>query len=459
MKKYSEKFIHEYSKLSKAVIGFEFEFFMKNLSFYKTLEILNKELDPVRVHGFRQYHSDFKVDSKNFKIEPDLSGGSNMVELITGPLPYNDAKYYLIKILKFIQDLGYTNDKCSIHFNLSFNDEEKNLNDLNILKLILNTDEDEVYRYYPSRKDNIYAKSVKKIIPYKEFDFFNIPIESVKNMIRLPNDKYYGINFTNITNPKETQRVEYRYIGGRDYEKNIGNVVYFLDRFILDTYGSVDSPFNISDSRKLEDYLDRNISKLKSFSKYENFLIEYPNITLQIDQNNTYELVNSYFIRFYKKIWDILDSCEDIGECIINYTTKQQTLEIVDADIKLIGGIKNVDLISCNITGGMIEGCQIYSSEIVNAHISKSKIDNSSVKGSKVITTRVETSKLENCYFEGGVLNSDMVGGVWRSGELGPFASISPETKIVDDYTNFFDTKFDTQEEKDTKGVIKIYKK
>lgn len=459
MKKYSEKFIHEYSKLSKAVIGFEFEFFMKNLSFYKTLEILNKELDPVRVHGFRQYHSDFKVDSKNFKIEPDLSGGSNMVELITGPLPYNDAKYYLIKILKFIQDLGYTNDKCSIHFNLSFNDEEKNLNDLNILKLILNTDEDEVYRYYPSRKDNIYAKSVKKIIPYKEFDFFNIPIESVKNMIRLPNDKYYGINFTNITNPKETQRVEYRYIGGRDYEKNIGNVVYFLDRFILDTYGSVDSPFNISDSRKLEDYLDRNISKLKSFSKYENFLIEYPNITLQIDQSSTYELVNSYFIRFYRKIWDILDSCEEIGDCIINYTTNQQTLEIVDANIKLIGGIKNVDLISCNITGGMIEGCQIYSSEIVNAHISKSKIDNSSVKGSKVITTRVETSKLENCYFEGGVLNSDMVGGVWRSGELGPFASISPETKIVDDYTNFFDTKFDTQEEKDTKGVMKIYKK
>lgn len=459
MKKYSEKFIHEYSKLSKAVIGFEFEFFMKNLSFYKTLEILNKELDPVRVHGFRQYHSDFKVDSKNFKIEPDLSGGSNMVELITGPLPYNDAKYYLIKILKFIQDLGYTNDKCSVHFNLSFNDEEKNLNDLNILKLILNTDEDEVYRYYPSRKDNIYAKSVKKIIPYKEFDFFNIPIDAVKNMIRLPNDKYYGINFTNITNPKETQRVEYRYIGGRDYEKNIGNVVYFLDRFILDTYGSVDSSFNISDSRKLEDYLDKNISKLKSFSKYENFLIEYPNITLQIDQNSTYELVNSYFIRFYRKIWDILDSCEEIGECIINYTTKQQTLEIVDADIKLIGGIKNIDLISCNISGGMIESCQIYSSEITNVHISKSKIDNSSVKGSKVITTRVETSKLENCYFEGGVLNSEMVGGVWRSGELGPFASISPETKIVDDYTNFFDTKFDTQEEKDTKGVIKIYKK
>ena len=104
MKKYSEKFIHEFNKLKLSQIGFEFEFYMKDLSFYKTLELLNKELDPIRVHGFRSYHSDFKPDSKNFKIEPDLSGGSNMVELVTGPLQYNDAKYFLIKILKFIQN-------------------------------------------------------------------------------------------------------------------------------------------------------------------------------------------------------------------------------------------------------------------------------------------------------------------------------------------------------------------
>ena len=139
------------------------------------MELLNKELAPVKVHGFRQYHSDFKPDDKNFKIEPDLSGGSNMVELVTGPMHYNDAKFYLIKILKFIQNYGYTNDKSSIHFNLSFFGE-KNLNDLNVLKLILNTDEDEIYRFYPSRKGNIYAKSVKKVIPYKEYDFFNISI-------------------------------------------------------------------------------------------------------------------------------------------------------------------------------------------------------------------------------------------------------------------------------------------
>jgi hypothetical protein len=84
-----------------------------------------------------------------------------MVELVTGPLDYYDAKYYLIKIIKFIQTHGYTNEKCSVHFNLSFNGE-KNLNDLNILKLILNTDENEIYRYYPSRKGNVYAKLLRR---------------------------------------------------------------------------------------------------------------------------------------------------------------------------------------------------------------------------------------------------------------------------------------------------------
>ena len=126
MKKYSDKFLNQSNKLKLAKVGFEFEFYMKDLSFYKTLEILNDDLKPVKVWGFRQYHSDFTPDSENFKIEPDLSGGSNMVELVTGPLSFYDAKYYLIKIIKFIQNYGYTNEKCSIHFNISFEDEDLN---------------------------------------------------------------------------------------------------------------------------------------------------------------------------------------------------------------------------------------------------------------------------------------------------------------------------------------------
>jgi hypothetical protein len=361
MKKYSEKFIHEFSKLKKSKVGIEFEFYMKDLSFYKTLELLNKELAPVSVHGFRQYHSDFKPDSKNFKIEPDLSGGSNMVELVTGPMGYNDAKFYLIKILKFIQNYGYTNDKCSIHFNVSFFGD-RDLNDLNILKLILNTDEEEIYRFFPSRKGNIYAKSVKKIIPFKEYDFFNIPIDVIKNNLVTPKDKYYGINFTNITNNRESQRVEYRYIGGKDYESNIGNICYFFDRFILDCHNSIDVGFDQSDANKLELYLEENISKFKSFSKYDNFIVEYPSIQIQIDQNHMYELINSYFPKIYEKLWDLIQGTEDLRDCIVNYITMTQKMEVVDGKVTSILPLHHFEFVNCEIFDGIYESCNFYGS-------------------------------------------------------------------------------------------------
>jgi hypothetical protein len=52
-----------------------------------------------------------------------------------------------------------------------------------------------------------------------------------------------------------------------------------------------------------------------------------------------------------------------------------------------------------------------------------------------------------------------MNGGIFRSGELGPYASISPDTKIVGSSDNFFDTRFDSQDKGDKKGVIDTYKK
>lgn len=458
MIKYSDKFLNQSNKLKNAVVGIEFEFYMKDLSFYKTLELLNQELEPVKVWGFRQYHTDFTPDDKNFKIEPDLSGGSSMVELITGPLSYYDAKYYLIKIIKFIQTYGYTNEKSSIHFNLSFKDNNKNLNDLNILKLILTNNEEEIYRIFPSRKDNVYAKTIKKIIPYKEYDFFNISINVVKNNLKLPNDKYYGINFLHINNPKETQRLEFRYIGGKDYEKNIGNLIYFMDRFIINTYDCIDTDFSKDDIDKLEEYLEQNISFFKNFSKYDNFIVDFPSIQLQIDQQGDYDIVSAYYPNIHIDLYNLIDSINDLKECIINYVTSTQTIEVVDAKIKSTSTISSVDLINCSCEG-IFNDCYFVGSEIRNSQVSKSKLQQSTVINSKILNCNVESSDLTNCYFVDGYLNGNMFGGVYRSGKLGPYATLDSDVKVVKDVDNFFDTTFDTETKGDSKGIIKGYKK
>jgi uncharacterized protein YjbI with pentapeptide repeats len=457
MEKYSDKFLNQSGKLKNAIVGMEFEMYMKDLSFYKTLELLNQELAPVRVWGFREYHSDFTPDESNFKIEPDLSGGSNMIELVTGPMDYYDAKFYLIKIIKFIQTYGYTNEKCSIHFNLSFNGD-KNLNDLNILKLILNTDEDEIYRYYPSRKDNVYAKTIKKIIPFKEYDFFNIPISVVKNNLRLPNDKYYGINFLNINNDKETQRLEFRYIGGKDFEKNLGQLIYFMERFIINTYESIDAVFTSEDTTKLEEFLEDNIGNYKNLSKYDNFIVDFPTIQLQINQDNNYDIVSTYYEKIYSRIFNLVESTQDLKECIINYVIDRQTIEIVDAVFKTSATLKNYDLINCQVEG-IFEDCYFIGSEIKNSQVSKSKLQHSDADNSKILNCKVEQSELANCYFMNGYLNGDMYGGVFRSGELGPYATMDSEVKVVKDNDNFFDTKFDEDDKGGDKEAVKGYGK
>lgn len=453
MKTYSDKFLNQSSKLKNSRIGFEFEFYVKDLSFYKTLEMLNIELAPVKVWGFRKYHSDFTPDKDNFKIEPDLSGGSNMVELVTGPLDYYNAKYYLIKTLNFIQKYGYTNDKCSIHFNLSFDDEDKDLNDLNILKLILNTDEQEIYNAFPTRKGNVYAKSVKKIIPFKEYDFFNIPIGAVKNNMRVPNDKYFGINFIHINEDKEKQRLEYRYIGGKDYEKNTGQLIYFMERFIIDVHDSINTGFDSEDVNRLEEYLEENIRLFKNFSKYDNFLVEFPSVVIQIDQSNEYDLVNAYYSRIYPKIYNLVESSDSVNECMINYVTSTQTLEIVDANIKATSTISNIDLINCNLEG-VFDSCNLIGCDVINSQLSKSRVTHTDVDNSKVLSCKVDASTLNNCYFMDGYLNGDMNGGVFRSGELGPYASLDSEVKIVNETENFFDTKYDDEEKGDKQGKI-----
>ena len=75
-----------------------------------------------------------------------------------------NASKQLIKVLKWIKENGYTNDRCGIHFNISFNDEKMGssfLTRLNRLKFILDFDEDKIWKDYPNRKNSVYAKSIK----------------------------------------------------------------------------------------------------------------------------------------------------------------------------------------------------------------------------------------------------------------------------------------------------------
>lgn len=445
MDKFSNKYIGSFDILKKAVLGFEFEFYTDR-SYYKLLELLNRELSPIKVHGRRKYHSDMEVDEMNFKIEPDLSGGPNMVELITGPMPYHNAKLILLKILKILQIYAKTDDKTSLHINISFDKDQtdKTLDKLNKLKIILNADEDLVFKYFPTRKDNFYSKSVKRLIPFKGYDYVNDAINILINNLQLPDTKYYGINIKEAYNG----RLEFRYIGDKDYQFKTKEILELTDYFISLTWNSINEELDDEDTNKLREFLNDNINNFKNFTKLENFIAEFPTIQLEIDKDDSFIVVKSYYSNIYTKIYDVIKNVYNMNNCILNWDTDTKKLEVVDADFQTIFDLKNISIIDSNANGGTYNDCIFISCEVRNAHIHNGIMISCDVYNCKMENTNVDNaSMLKNCYYYGGNLDGEMVSGVFRSGKIGQYGKLGDDVRIVTDMDSYFNTSLEEEDE------------
>jgi hypothetical protein len=455
LRKFSISNINNFDVLKNAVIGFEFEFYADK-SYYKFLEYLNNELGDIEVKGYKIYHSKFKPTDKIFKLEADWSLGPRGCELITGPLPYVNAKIILLKILKMIQDFGRTNEKCSLHINISFDQDEsgKNVELLNRLKMILDVDENYIYRLFPERQDNFYAKSVKKLIPYKNYDFANNAINHIINNLELPNTKYYGIN----TQTLNEGRLEIRYIGGFDYENKTSEIIDLMDYFIILANNCIDEPLSKQNVHELREYLNKNISNYKTFRNLEDFIAEFPTIKLQVDKETEEKIMRVYFDKFYNRLFDVINNIYNLQDCIINFNTETNKLELVDAEFKGIFDIKNIDLIQCTVEGGTYSKCNLVNSELKNCHVYTSNIMNSDIFNTKVEASKVDsTSQIINCYLFNTLLDGDMNGGVFRSGKIGPYANIGDDVEIITGVDSYFGVK--QQDTGKDKKLVKDKKK
>jgi len=453
MQKFTDKYINNWDILTKSIIGFEFEFYTER-SYYKLLELLNRELYPIKVHGFRKYHSAMEVDDKNFKIEPDLSGGYDMVELITGPMPYVDSKIILLKILTILKDYANTNEKCSLHVNISFDEDYKNIGNLNQLKILLNIDEDLIYNLFPERKDNFYAMSVKNMIPFKDFDFIGSGSKIIENNIELPDTKYRGININKI----RKGRLEFRYIGGKNYHLETKKILELVDYFVILSWNCIDKPIDKDDKKELLDYLSNNINNFKKFKKVENFIAEFPTIQLEVDKEDAMIIVKTYYGNIYDEIYELIQNIYNLDNCIINYDTLTRKLEVIDADFKAILDIENIKFINCVINSGRFKNCEFIDSEIKNAHIHNCEIIGGDIFNSKLENCHVDqASVIRDSYFYGGLLDGTMESGVFRAGKIGEYGELEKAVKVITDGDNYFG--FTQTDDNKGKAVGKVLKK
>jgi len=416
-------------------LGFEFEFY-SNLNRNEICEGLGKVLGK-KILLFNKYHSNFKPNKDIFKLEPDYSGGSKMVEFITGPLPYFEAIVILIKTLKWIDENGYTDKKCAFQFGVSIDTsiypEVPKMTELNILKFILGFDENVIYKRFPDRMGSLYAKSIKRIIPSNKFvDPSNIGFID-KNLFEVPLEKNMGINFLKLPEGY----FEVRYLGGKDYQKRYSAIKEIIDYIITYTVGVLqfNTGFTDNDLKTLKMFLNEIYKNSSTFIDPDAFQKNYPHMNIMVDLRSDPQILRSFFLNIREVLYDLIVE-NSIKEGVINYDSSLGKFQLKDVkttrayllkdyDIlegEIAGNVFNCRLFNCKINDSTLEDCDL----ITNNEISRSKIMTSDL----YFTNTVHDSYIDNKDKE---INCEVFGGIIRSGFIGKLATISPETEIVKD--------------------------
>jgi hypothetical protein len=434
----------KYNILTASKVGIEFEFYTEKSPSVAAKELgraLNKKvIVPKTIVSFDKedkggYHSEIEPTAVMFKLEKDFSGGKDMMELITGPVPYEEARLVIIKTLDWIKNNGWTDKKCAIHLNISFNPflikTKSEVSHLSPLKLILSYDENFIYERFPERKDSVYAQSINQVIPINKFTFQSTAENVDSTNFQVPDEKYYGINFTK----RAKNYLEIRYLGGKDYEYKGPKILEVLDYTILKIYEALQNPtFNTQEIAKLKSIVVNMRKVAESFSSPERFFVDFPKINVFIDMRGNKEILKSYWTTIREQLFSLIVS-GGLKEGIFNLDTDISISQLRYAKLVNAHDISNFEMFDCEFSGSA-ENVAFFRCKIKNSRIKKCKlIELNEVEDSKVEhTSSFPENKLINCYINcpDEIVEGKIEGGVIRSAIVGERAEISTRTLVVD---------------------------
>jgi hypothetical protein len=430
--------------LDGSKIGWEFEFY-SNLPLEETARSIasyvgKRVVIPLALSNLKEprplYHSPVNPSSEIFKLEPDYSGGKKMCELVTGPMKFKDARNVLIKVFEWISSNGYTNDRCSIHANISFDKMRVptlvNIPQLNIAKFILDFDEKRVYDVFPDRENSVYARSIKTMYANRVM-FYSPSLEEFnRSTLTLPADeKYYGVNFLKA----EKGYLEFRYMGGENYHKKTRKILDLIDYYLIYLYETLNfnGVYSDTDRTKFKKFIKDQEDIYKSFIKYGEFKQRFPNVKVFYDMIGDDQTLQSVWGNLRDKLFDLIVT-GDLRKGEFNFDTEAGRFQLKDTKISNCR-VSDVEFINCEISG-VIDRSWFYDCKITNSRVSFSYATKGNTFDScKVSETPLHiTNTCNNCFIENKkhTINCEVNGGVIRNGEIGKLAKVSPETMIVE---------------------------
>jgi hypothetical protein len=437
----------KYNILTAAKVGFEFEFYSEKSSLQITRELgklLNKKIIIPNSQGAigkddskGTYHSEMIPTATMFKLEKDYSGGKDMRELITGPMAYEESRIVLIRTLNWVKENGWTDKKCALHLNISFNSSilklKSEIDHLDSLKFILNFDENYIYDRFPDRKNSVYARSINQIIPLNKFTFLNVQEGIDPTNYKIPDEKYYGVNFTK----KVKNYLEFRYLGGKGYEFKTQKILEILDYIVLKLYETIQNPgYTRADIDKLKKLMVNQRELAESFLSVESFFLKFPKINIFVDMRGQREVLKSYWTTIRDNLFSVVVS-GGMREGIYNYDTDVAISQLRYVKLSNAHEIENFEMFDCELEGGSFSKISFFRCKIADCRLSQCKlIELNELEDSKVEhTVSYPSTRLVNCYINcpDQIVEGEIEGGVIRNAIIGERAEISKRTLRVEE--------------------------
>ena len=416
--------------LENSLVGVEFEFY-SNLSIEETSKQIEKLIGK-KIHIEKKAHSDFEVTQDEFKIEPDMSGGAKLMELVTGALPYFAARLMIIKVCKWIDDNGYTNDRSSIHLNLSFDknkiDNKYRISKMNSLKFILDFNEEQVFKFFPKRENSAYAKSIKFIIPKDDVSFFDGKYINQQNFI-YPDSKYYGINF----DKRHKNYLEFRYVGGADWQKKTSTILHLIDRFLIQLWNSTETTqFSELNAIELKKIISKNQRIIDARRDWRTIKNNWKDTKFTVDLNDDEKIVSLYWPNVKERVIKLFTH-GDLSKGHINYDTDTGRIQVQNGRLEYCVDLDGYDFVNCFLRGEFrycdVFTCQIEGSDVDSCNFYASCQINSSKLKSSYVHQSVVTS---DCYIYGkGNFKGTMNGGIFREGGYSKKTTVFNQAEVI----------------------------
>ncbi len=312
---------------------------------------------------------------------------------------YNSMENIIDEISTWITKNGELNENTQLKTDLMFNN--KNLQTLETIstmskaKLILQINEEEIYKRFPNMKNSSFALSIKNITPFENLNIKNNNINTIDTLFNLPKNDYYAIDFSD----QVFGILKFKYIGGKNYTENTKNIKDTIKYYIAETY----KVLNINGiTHEIEFELNKLNEKLikfrKAYYEFDYFLREFKNVKVSVDLKESELVVKTYWNQLRNPLIKLLME-NNLTKGQFNYDTNLGIYELNKA-ILFGGKLSDINLINCEISG-LLENCNIWSSKLKNSRIYQSTFENNNY---------IENSMIQNCRADrGNIINKSYI--------------------------------------------------